>query len=264
MNAPGRVAAILTVPLLCAGCFFGTSKKSFDYAPYLASNPRSVVVAPIAGAGPEAQDALLAFVTKPLAERGYYVMPARMTRELAAQESFSAYRRETTTWLDMDNHYSGAKVVDNPEDAQPMADMAVEFAKFFGADSVLFAQIAMWGHDVNYSEGYFSNWIDDKMDHSVGLDYLLLDAQGKTIWRTRKHIVYTRGGGGILSEIWNASRKPKNSDIDSALAREASWWMITGTRLRTPKQWYYYSDPVLVGPYHPNYASDRARRGGAQ
>jgi hypothetical protein len=112
MRALCRGAAVLAIPLVCTGCFFGTSKKSFDYGPYVASNPRSVVVAPITGAGPQAQDALRAYVTKPLAERGYYVMPVAMTWDLAEQQGFSAVRRETTTWLDIDNNYSGAKVVD--------------------------------------------------------------------------------------------------------------------------------------------------------
>jgi hypothetical protein len=262
----GRGAAVLASLLLLSGCFFGTSRKPFDYSPYVASDPRSVVVAPVAGSqyAKVQPDWLLSVITKPLAERGYYVMPVRMSQELAAQEGFSAYRRETTLWFDMDNNYSGTKVVDNPEDAERIKKQAVELAAYFGADSVLFVQLVHWAAEENYSEGFFANMIDEKVDHSIGLDYLLTDAQGNTIWRARKHIVYTRGGGGILTELWNVNQKPTNAQISTQLAREASWWMITGARLRTPKQWYYYSDPMLVGPYHPGYEPDRTRRRGTQ
>jgi len=259
VSAPCRAVALLVVPLLFSGCF-GTQRKSFDYGPYVASDPRSVVVAPIAGAGPAEQARLLSWITRPLAERGYYVMPVRMTQELAAQEGFTAYERETKTWLDMDTKFSGSTVVENPEDTAAIAEMAVEWAAYFGADAVLFGQIVDWGHRENYSEGYFANMIDAKKDHAVGLDYLLVDDRGQTIWRAEKWIVHTRGGGGVFKEIWNAATKPEDVDIDAGLAFEANWWLITGERLRTPDRWYSYSDPVLVGPYHPDYEADRARR----
>ncbi len=259
MSGMLRGAAILALPLFLAACFSAPRRAPFDYGPYVASDPRSVVVAPVAGGTPEQRDLLLSLIIRPLADRGYYVMPVRATQALAERHGFTAHARETTLWYDMNNDHGGSVVVDKPEDAEQIRKDAAELAAFFGADAVLFAQIVDWGHEARRGQA-FKNMIDPAMTHAVGLDYILVDARGETLWRAQKHIVYRRGGGSLAAEIWNASMKADDADIDAGLAREANWWMITGERLRTPKLWYYSAAPMLVGPYHPAYAADRARR----
>ena len=259
MTSRGRAVAAVAMLLLLAGCGFGTKRTPYNYGPYVTSNPRSVLVAPVAGYG-KSPDWFLATIAQPLAERGYYVMPVRMSRELMALEGFSAFERETTGWYDMDAGYGGTVIVDKPEDAAQIKEMAIELAAFSGADSVLFVQIVSWNHEVNHSEGYFSNMVDEKMDHSVGLDYQLVDDRGETLWRAKKHLVYTRGGGNVFVEIWNTNVKPTDDEIDTALARDANRVMIEGLSSKTKAVWYYPTDPMLVGPYHSGYEHDRARR----
>jgi hypothetical protein len=77
--------------LLLAGCVSSTKKRvPFDYSAYVASDPRSVLVAPVVGlATPKERNYFLATITEPLAERGYYVFPVRMSKELEAEAGFS-------------------------------------------------------------------------------------------------------------------------------------------------------------------------------
>ena len=63
-----------------AGC---ATITPFDYSAYKASRPRSILVLPPINNSPEvtATYSVMSFVTKPLSEAGYYVMPVGMVAQ---------------------------------------------------------------------------------------------------------------------------------------------------------------------------------------
>lgn len=259
MTRTKKFALTLVVIALVSGCSFGPTRPAYNFAPFVTSDPRSVVVAPVAGPG-NTPDLYLATITKPLAERGYYVLPVRMTSELLAEAGFTAYRRETTPWYHMDSNFGGTRIVEPESYQEAMGREAINIAEFTGVDAVLFVQVLSWNHKVNTSEGFFANLVDSKMDHSVGFDYQLVDSQGQTIWRAERHFGFRRGGGDIFAEIWNAAAKPSDEQIDMLLARDVNRVIVEGGRSKMKVMSFFDGPSMLVGPYHPGYETDRARR----
>jgi hypothetical protein len=68
------------VVLLMSGC---ATKTPWDYSAFKASRPRSILVLPPVNNSPEvaATYSVMSFVTKPLSEAGYYVMPVGMVTQ---------------------------------------------------------------------------------------------------------------------------------------------------------------------------------------
>lgn len=75
-----KLAIALCAVFLMAGC---ATKKPFDYSAYKASRPRSILVLPPVNNSPDvtATYSVMSFVTKPLSEAGYYVMPVGMVAQ---------------------------------------------------------------------------------------------------------------------------------------------------------------------------------------
>jgi len=260
MTAIVRALAMLAILTTVVGCSFGTRKvATYDYTPYVANNPRSVLVAPMLAQGEHARH-YLATVAQPLAERGYYVMPIRLTQDLLAAEGYQERARELrSTWRTEE----GGSVWDLIDETKHpgIREMAIELAELTGADSVLFVYIRDWRHEVDVSEGFLANLVDERMNHHIDLDYLLIGAEGDTLWRARKGVEYTRGGGGFFTEIWNARHKASDDEIDTAIARDVNRLMIEAQRTRNEMTGNWFpSYPMLVGPYHPAYEADRMRR----
>ena len=77
--SPKIVLAFFAV-LLMAGC---ATKTPMDYSSFKASRPRSILVLPPVNNSPDvtATYSVMSFVTKPLSEAGYYVMPVGMVTQ---------------------------------------------------------------------------------------------------------------------------------------------------------------------------------------
>lgn len=100
----------------------GCASKPHDYRAFLAHMPRSILVLPPINDSMEVQasNAFLATITRPLAERGYYVFPVAVV---------DAYLRQNGRPTPTDMH-------------------AVELSKLrevFGADAALYIRIKDWG-----------------------------------------------------------------------------------------------------------------------
>jgi hypothetical protein len=107
---------------LCAAALPSCSSTPHDYTAYLAHMPRSILVLPPVNDSIEAgaSDAFLATVTRPIAEKGYYVFPVAVV---------DAFLRSNGRPTPADMH-------------------AVELSKLrevFGADAVLYIHIKQWG-----------------------------------------------------------------------------------------------------------------------
>lgn len=237
-----RAVSALLVLLLLAGCTIpgAARRNAFDYGPYVTSDPRSVVVAPVVSPlNPRAMHWFLATVTEPLAERGYYVFPPRMSKEVAAQAGFG--RGPGGMGFEEFSEESAAKL-----------------AALFDADAVLFVHVKKWGY-ATHELG-----LDPLGTNTVLMDYRLTDDRGRTIWTATQGASLTRGGGGFLSQIWNLFTDPMEEERQTQLAREVNRMAIEGKPNEMGKRTYTRPAPMLVGPYHPRYERDRARRRGKQ
>jgi len=244
VTAATRSAVALAILLLLAGCGSPARKRvPFDYGAYIASDPRSVLVAPVVPVVQErrASRFFLATITEPLAERGYYVFPVRMSLELEKLAGFTGRAPED---------YSGER----------LEERAAELAALFGTDSVLFVRIVEWDYRIKGLGEAIENPVDPVGTHTVAMEYHLTDDRGKTLWRAKQQIALQKGGGNIFTEIWNFFASPLHPEV--GLAREANRTVIEGQRHKKGRRTYYPVDPMLVGSYHPRYERDRARRRG--
>lgn len=200
-----------------------------DYSLFIEEDPRSILVVPVLNSSPEvgADEYFLATVTVPLAERGYYVFPVNLTRELLADAGLSDPGLVHT------------------------AD-TVRLGKLFGADAVLYVTIMNWE----------AKYVVLTTTVTVGFEYELRSAKsGQTLWKASETMVYDpdySSGGGLADLIVDiveaAITKAKPSYIP--LARQANWLAIASTNVG-PGQPKVKCFPMLIGPYSPNYGTDR-------
>ena len=200
-----------------------------DYGPYMEANPHSVLVVPVLNNSPEvtAADYFLATISVPLAERGYYVFPVNMSRELLADAGLSD-----------PGLVHGAN--------------ATEIASLFGADAVLFVTITNW--EAKYL--VFATTV------TVGFEYILKDGRTEDIlWSSSQVMNYTpqtQSSGNALADlivmaVQAAATKALPNYIP--LARQANWKTLANVNLgQGQAQTYTY--PLLIGPYHKLYKSD--------
>jgi len=200
-----------------------------DYSLFIEENPGSILVVPVLNSSPQvgAADYFLATINVPLAERGYYVFPVNLVKELLADAGLSdpGYVHTTDT---------------------------VKLGKLFGTDAVLYVTIMNWE----------AKYVVLTTTVIVGFEYELRSAKsGETLWRTAETMKYDpdySSGGGladlIVDVVEAAITKAKPSYLP--LARQANWMAISAKHVG-PGQPTVRCFPMLIGPYHPLYGSDR-------
>ncbi|MEO1334656.1 MAG: GNA1162 family protein [Myxococcota bacterium] len=177
----------------CAG------SQSFDYTNFEANRPQSILVLPPLNASPEveAPGSWLSTVTRPLAERGYYVFPVHVV---------AAYMRDNGLPTAGEMHNVGLAKID----------------EVLGADAVLYTQIEEWG----------SSYFVVSTQVRVTLSYRLVHVKtGQILWEgTRSEVsstdsnTSTRGGllgaviGAVVTQIANSL-----SDPSRPLAEQLNW-----------------------------------------
>jgi hypothetical protein len=201
-----------------------------DYSLFEEEDPRSILVVPVLNNSPEvgASDYFLATVTVPLAERGYYVFPVNLTRALLA-----------------DAGLADAGLVHSAD--------TTRIGKLFGADAVLYVTITHWE----------AQYILISTTVVVGFEYELRSAKsGRTLWKTAETMTYsphsTSSGNPLADVIVKAveAAVTKAAPNYMPLARQANWKAIAGIH-EGPGQPTKGGFPMLIGPYHPGYRTDR-------
>ena len=168
MKFPGTIGILTLVAITAIGC--AVTPK--DYTLFHQANPQSLLIVPAINnsAEVEADTYFLATVGLPLAERGYYVFPVNLTRELLIEVG-----------------------LDDPglvHQADPM-----RLGKLFGADAILYIQIDHWK----------AQYIVIDTTVQVGFSYVIKEtASGAEIWSHKETMKYSSGSGnnqGLLGAI---------------------------------------------------------------
>ena len=215
-----KIAIAFVAVLLMAGC--ATKKPGWDYSAYKASKPRSILVLPPVNNSPDitATYSVMSFVTKPLSEAGYYVMPVAMVAE--------AFKENGLT---------------QPSDMH--ATSPAKLREIFGADAALYITVTKFG--VSYTVV--------NSETMVQVQGKLVDLKsGATLWQGAAQASSVEGEqqqqGGLGALLVSAIVKQvlastfDNSHKYSGMATERL--LATGEK----------SNGLLFGPRSPNYGKD--------
>lgn len=206
-----------------AGLAACSAPLPYDYGVYLAHMPRSILVLPPLNESPDAAAsyALLAGLTRPLAERGYYVFPVAVVDELMRTNGLPT----------------------------PYEMHQVSLAKIhevIGADAVLYATVLEWGTSYQVINS----------TTRARVHYRLVDVRdGVLLWDGEESVVANSGGGStdpigaLIGAVVNQVATSV-SDPTPALSESGARQLFADERRG-----------LLPGPLHPDHeASLRARR----
>lgn len=185
----GNLAVAVCILTLLSGCAAQRAKPDLDA--FYAHKPRSILVVPVLNDTTEinASPVFISTITKPLAERGYYVFPVYLTdlvlRDFGLAEAGHIHQLDTQRLYDL-----------------------------FGADAALFITIKDWS----------SKYIVLASTVVVEMDYELKDTRtGTTLWQSNQKVVQSSGGaaGGLIGMAIAAAINAMATDYQP-LARQAN------------------------------------------
>lgn len=150
-------AAALAISAALAGCVTGPAPK--DYSAFRAENPRSILVVPALNntANVPAPDFFLSTISRPFAERGYYVFPAHMVKRLMEDEGLG-----------------DAGLIQRADSSR--------LGRLFGCDAVLYVTIQQWD----------SKYVVLATKTTVRFDYALKSCKtGAVLWQDTQSMTYS-------------------------------------------------------------------------
>lgn len=206
--------ALATLIMLLAGC---ATNHRYDYSAFRESKPRSILVLPPANSSPDvrASYSMMATVTRPLAEAGYYVFPVALVDQTFRENGMS-------------------------DPGEMHGAPPAKLAEVFGADAALYITVD------EYGAKYFL--IDSQV--IVSASARLVDLRtGQLLWEGKASASNAEGnnnsGSGIIGMLVGALiRQVSNSlgDQGYPVAR------MTSFRLLSARQ-----GGLLPGPRSPEY-----------
>lgn len=209
--------------LACAAALLGgcATPPTFDYTAYKGSRPQSILVLPPVNNSPDvnATFSVLAQVTRPLAESGYYVMPVSLVAETFKQNGVT-------------------------EPAEMHAIDRAKLREIFGADAVLYLTVTKYG--ITYM-------VFDSAA-VVSASARLVDLKtGQELWSgsatASSSEQNNNQSGGLVGLLVTAVVKQiMHSVVDSShpVAGIASQRLLSAGR----------PNGMLYGPHSPNYGKD--------
>jgi hypothetical protein len=214
-----KLVAAGTGLILITGC---ATKAPYDYSAYKESRPKSILVLPPLNNTPEVQASfsVLSYVTRPLAEAGYYVMPVTMVAE--------AFKENGMT-----------------QPAEMHATSAEKLRQIFGADAVLYITVKKYGtvfQIINSAS-------------IVTAEASLMDLKtGKQLWAGTATASSAEGEnnqnvGGLVGLLVAAVVK---QIVATSIDQSHKIAAITTTRLLSAGQ----PRGILFGPRSPSYGKD--------
>lgn len=215
MTAGGcRVPAAFAVALLAGGC----AVQEYDYAPFRAHQPRSILVLPPLSEATDvnAPYVFLSTVTRPVAEAGYYVFPVAVVDALMKENGL-------------------------PTPGEMHQVSLGKLREVFGADAVLYVTVEEWGQRYRVLD---SSTI-------VRAHASLVDtASGASIWDGLVHGVESSSAGqsdliGMLIAALIEQVVDSLSDRTYGVSRSAIQQAVSDQRRG-----------LLYGTRHPGYDGD--------
>jgi hypothetical protein len=211
-----RMAIVLSLGLAVAGCVNPPPPK--DYAAFRDAAPRSILIVPAINRSVEveAPDYFLSTISRPVAERGYYVFPVNVVKHMLEDDGLS----------DSDLVYQA--------DTRKLASL-------FDANAVLYITIERWD----------SQYVVLSTTTTVDLSYVLKSGRtGETLWSEKRKVVYSpqaNSGGGIAGLVAQAvvAAIEKAAPNYMPLARQAN-----ALAVGLPHQ------GLPAGPYRDGYKND--------
>jgi hypothetical protein len=155
-RAAGTIAA-LAVGLALAGC--ATAPVSKNYASFRAEQPRSILIVPVLNntLNVSAPDFFLSTISRPFAERGYYVFPAHMVSRLMQDDGLG-------------------------DPGLVHAAASTRLMPIFGCDAVLYVAIQQWD----------SKYMLLVTQTTVRFDYALKSCKtGTSLWEDTQTMTYS-------------------------------------------------------------------------
>ena len=206
-----RLAVLLGAAVALAACATPDPK---DYTAFHDASPRSILIVPVINHSNEveAADLFLTTLPVPLAERGFYVFPTNMVKQLIENDGLA-----------------DAGLVHATDTTQ--------LAALFNADSVLYVEILDWK----------SQYALVSANIVVHFLYTLKDGKtGVLLWQDERQYVHSRGGGSgnifadmIASAIVSATDSMRSDYTPVALSANAMALLSDG-------------QGIPFGPYSPN------------
>jgi hypothetical protein len=175
--------------LLSLGVLVGCATKSNNLDVFYAHRPKSIVVVPVLNDSPEvsAASVFITSISRPLAERGYYVFPVYLT--------------------DMILRDFGLVEAGHIHQLPP-----ARFNELFGADAVLFVTIKNWS----------TKYLVLVASVEVEMEYTLIDTKtGLVLWENKQPYVQASGGGDPITMAVSAAMTALLTDY-LPLARQAN------------------------------------------
>ena len=180
-----KFLSIILLTSLLGAC--AVQKNSLDA--FYAHRPRSIVVVPVLNNSPEitAASVFITTISRPLAERGYYIFPVYLTdlilRDFGLTEAGHIHQLPTN-----------------------------RFYELFGADAVLLVTIKDWS----------TKYLVLASSVDVQMEYVLKDTKtGIELWRNEQYYQHGSGGGDLITMAVSAAVNALLTDY-LPLAREAN------------------------------------------
>ena len=219
MRGAGRFIAVVVVSM--AGC--AAKPIPTDYTAFIRHMPSSILVLPPVNrsAAVEAPDLFLATITRPLAERGYYVFPIAVVDRLLKD--------------------SGA-----PTPGEMHRIPLKRLTEILDADAVMYIEIEKWT----------TSYVVIETHTRVVINYRLVDtATGRTLWTrtiaTGESSAQYAGdnAGGVILALFMAQVQAVGAAISDPEVR----WARRANHLAFDDR----DHGLLPGPRHPEFATDQ-------
>lgn len=206
--------------LLATGC---ATRQPYDYSAFRRAQPKSILVLPPVNKSTDilASNSLLAHMSMPLAEAGYYVFPVALVTRTFKENGLNS-----------------------PDEIQAVS--AAKLREIFGADAALYVEITEYG----------TRYTVIRSDTVVAAKARLLDLRsGETLWEGSARASSGEGqsnNNGLIGALVKAAIDQIVNTIGEKGHEIAG---ITSQRLLSPGP-----SGILVGPRSPEYGKDTGNR----
>jgi len=216
-----RFAIACAAVLVAAGCK-SAPPAPYDYGPYLAHMPRSILVIPPLNESPDvvAPYSFLSTITAPIAERGYYVFPVAVVAELMKE--------------------NGCPTPGEMHQAPP-----AKLREVFGADAVLYLTIKAWGTEYRVLDSATTVSVTARLvDLQTGDEFWANAASAQKSSSEGQNDIFVMLAAAVINQVVSSASDPAHK-----LAPFVSGSLVVNAH-----------HGMLLGPYHKGYAEEQRLR----